>query len=113
MSADAAGNEPLARLTVIFQEVFDDDEIPVSRATTARDVPGWDSLRHVSLLVSVERAFGVRFKSSEVANLKNVGELLDLIALHRGRSPSRCWPRRSGSWASGRGRLRTLAIRPI
>ena len=51
----------------------------VDRATTAADVEGWDSLMHVSLLVSMEKTFGVRFTSSEVASLKNVGELADLI----------------------------------
>jgi len=89
MTPDAACDDLLTRLNVIFQEVFDDEEVHVTRATTARDVSGWDSLRHVSLLVSVERAFGIRFRSSEVANLNNVGELLDLIAHHRGQSPSR------------------------
>jgi acyl carrier protein len=69
----------LERLTEIFQEVFDDDTITVSRATTAADVDGWESVMHVTLMISVERAFGIRFRSGDVAGLKNVGELADLI----------------------------------
>jgi acyl carrier protein len=69
----------LEKLTEVFRDVFEDDELIVSRQTTARDVADWDSLRHVTLMLSAEKAFGVRFSSSEVAGLKDVGELVDLV----------------------------------
>jgi len=74
-------NEPeiTARLTRIFRDVFDDDELELRPDMTADDVDGWDSLRHVRLVLTVEKAFGTRFPASEVANLKNVGELVALI----------------------------------
>jgi acyl carrier protein len=73
-------DETMARLNEVFQDVFDDDELHVTRETTAQEIEGWDSLMHVTLIVNVEKAFGVRFASAEVAALKNVGELTDLIA---------------------------------
>jgi len=72
-------NDVLNRLNQVFREVFDDEELTVTEKTTAQDVEGWDSLTHVTLLVNVEKVFGVRFSSSEIASLKNVGELIDLI----------------------------------
>jgi acyl carrier protein len=69
----------MAELTSVFQEVFDDDEVRISRETTAKDIEGWDSLMHVTLLVKIERTFAIKFRSSEVAGIKNVGELVDLI----------------------------------
>jgi acyl carrier protein len=45
----------------------------------AREVPGWDSLRHLSIIAAVERDFGIRLKSLEVMRLKNIGELQALI----------------------------------
>ncbi|MBM4356801.1 MAG: acyl carrier protein [Deltaproteobacteria bacterium] len=45
----------------------------------ASEVPGWDSLSHVSILSAVEARFGVRFKTLEVVRLKNVGELQQLL----------------------------------
>lgn len=66
-------------LTSVFQQVFDDDELIVTRVTSAADVEGWDSLTHVSLMLTIEKRFGIRFKSAQVASLKNVGELADLI----------------------------------
>jgi acyl carrier protein len=69
----------LSRLNEVFQGVFDDDDLDISRATTAEDVEGWDSLMHVTLLLNIEKAFGIKFTSSEVARLKSVGDLMDLI----------------------------------
>ena len=69
----------LSRLNEVFQDVFDDDDISITRETTASDVEGWDSLMHVTLLINIEKAFGVKFTSSEVARLKSVGDLLDLV----------------------------------
>jgi acyl carrier protein len=71
--------DALQKLNEVFQEVFDDDELVVTLETTAADVDGWDSLMHVRLIICIEKAFHVRFSSSEVAALKSVGDLVDLI----------------------------------
>ena len=72
-------NYILERLNQVFQYVFEDDEICITRATTAEDVQDWDSVKHVTLMVTVEKTFGIIFTSSQVAGLKNVGELVDLV----------------------------------
>jgi acyl carrier protein len=69
----------LERITEVFREVFNDEDLIISRETSANDIPEWDSVMHVSLIIRVEKAFGVRFSSTEVAKLQNVGELADLI----------------------------------
>jgi acyl carrier protein len=69
----------LARINEVFQDVFNDDELVISRDTSAKDIAEWDSVMHVSLIIKIEKAFRVRFSSAEVANLQNVGELLDLV----------------------------------
>ena len=66
-------------LTDIFRDVFEDDDLMIGRDTTAADVEGWDSLQHVSLILRVERHFGVRLSSANVADMKSVGDLLDII----------------------------------
>ena len=57
----------------------------ISRGMTAADVQGWDSLRHIELIVAVETAFSVRFKTVEVSRLQTVGDLIDrlTVALNR------------------------------
>lgn len=67
------------RLTTIFQDVFDEDSIEVTPELTAKDVDGWDSLTHIRLLLTVERAFKVKFSTSEIGKLEKVGDLVALI----------------------------------
>ena len=69
-----------AKLTKIFRDVFDDDTIVLSRKTTADDIDDWDSLEHINLIGAVEEEFGIRFKMKEVSTMKNVGEMMDIIA---------------------------------
>lgn len=66
-------------LTGVFQTVFEDDEIELSRETTANDIEGWDSLSHVTMLMAVEDHFDVEFAQWEVMNLPDVGALMDLV----------------------------------
>src|SRR5947209_6802313 len=70
MTADVA-----TRVQDVFRDVFDDPELNISDSMTARDVDGWDSLKHIDLIVALEQAFRVRFTTSEVTRLRNVGEL--------------------------------------
>jgi acyl carrier protein len=68
-----------SRLARVFNEVFDDETIEVTPQLTAKDVDGWDSLTHIRLILSVEKAFKIRFNTSEIGNLENVGDLVALI----------------------------------
>jgi acyl carrier protein len=71
-------------LASVFNEVFDDPRIAIRRDLSAHNVDGWDSFNHVRLIVAVEERFGVGFSTTEVAELTNVGELIDLISNHLG-----------------------------
>jgi acyl carrier protein len=68
-----------SRLTPIFRDVFNDGALVVTEGMTAAEVPMWDSLSNINMIIAVEKAFGVKFSIKDVRNLKNVGELLDLI----------------------------------
>jgi acyl carrier protein len=67
------------RLTEIFEDVFDDDSIEVTPQLTAKDVDGWDSLNHIRLILTIEKAFKIKFSTSEIGSLENVGGLVALI----------------------------------
>ena len=70
--------EALTKLQTLFDDLFL-EPVKVTPALSAKDVPEWDSLMHISLVVSVEKAFGVRFRVGEVEVTRNVGEFADLI----------------------------------
>ena len=75
--------EPIwGRITDVIRNVFLDDELQVTETTTATDVPGWDSLMHVTIIINLEKAFGLRFASAEITALKTVGDLARLVRRH-------------------------------
>ena len=71
--------EIMKKLNKVFREVFDDDTLKITEKTTAKDVDGWDSLIHVTLIAEIEDAFRVKFTMKEVIGLKNVGEMASII----------------------------------
>ena len=69
----------ITRLQTIFRVIFDDEALVLTRETTAADIEDWDSLVQINILIACETEFGLKFDVSEVAALKNVGEMLDLV----------------------------------
>jgi acyl carrier protein len=67
------------QLTQVFQDVFDDDSISAKPELSASDIDGWDSVTHIRLMLTVEKAFSIKFSTSEISSLKNVGDLVTLI----------------------------------
>ena len=73
------------RLNDVFRDVFDDDSLTVTAATTAADIEDWDSLSHITLVSAVEDEFRMKFSMKEVVEMKNVGEMVTIIAARRKR----------------------------
>ena len=71
--------EILRRVEEVVRDQLDHETITLTRATRADEVDGWDSLAHVRIMIAVEEEFGVRFQTSEITSLKNVGGLVDLV----------------------------------
>jgi acyl carrier protein len=72
-------DEVLAELQPIFQEGLSEDKLTVKRSSNAMNTPNWDSLAHIDLIEMVERHFKVKFGLGELQDLKEVGDLVDLI----------------------------------
>ena len=73
-------HEALGKLTELLQGILRDDEIELTRSTTAQDVPGWDSLANVRFFLAVEAHFRRHFAAAEIARIENVGQLVDLLS---------------------------------
>ncbi|HZU62591.1 MAG TPA: phosphopantetheine-binding protein [Novosphingobium sp.] len=69
-----------ARLTDLLRDFFRQPALALAEETTAADVPGWDSLAHIDLMVTIEKAFAIRLSTREVRGMKNIGALLDILA---------------------------------
>jgi acyl carrier protein len=66
-------------LKAVVLNILKLDDWELTDSTLASEVPGWDSLSHINVVLAVEKHFGVRFKNIEVIRLKSVGDLQQLI----------------------------------
>ena len=73
----------------VFRQVFDDPKLVLREEMTSQDVPGWDSMAHINLMVATEKRFNIRFATAEIARLKEPGQNVGcLLALIRKKLPS-------------------------
>lgn len=72
-------SDTLDRLQPIFRDVLDDPKLQITRRDSASTVSGWDSLAHITLVSVIEDEFGVRFALGELNELKDVGDMVDLV----------------------------------
>lgn len=69
----------LTELQPIFRDVLDDPNLQITRDSNARNVSGWDSLAHINLISAIEQEFRIKFALGELEDLKDVGEMIDLM----------------------------------
>jgi len=76
--------EILDRMFRIIRSVLAMDTLALSPETAARDVAGWDSLRHVKIILKVEEQFAIQLSSREIDGLRNIGDFVTLIGAKTG-----------------------------
>ena len=74
-----APDEVLAQLQPIFEEALNEPGLTVTRSSNANNTKNWDSLAHIELIEMVQHHFKVRFALGELQDLKEVGDLVDLV----------------------------------
>jgi acyl carrier protein len=69
----------LLGIQAICREIFEDPSLVLTFETTAEDVPNWDSLNHLNIVAVVEQRFGIRFRTSELESLRNIGDFVSIV----------------------------------
>lgn len=69
----------LASLTSILRDTFNEQNLNINNATTAEDIEEWDSLSHIELISNIEVHYKIRFALGELQDLKNIGDMIELI----------------------------------
>jgi len=69
-------NVTLEDLLPIFRDVLENDEIELTESTVAADVPEWDSLNHIYLVVAIEKQFKIKFTTHQIQSWQCVGDVL-------------------------------------
>lgn len=68
-----------AEVKKIMLDVFDEDNLIIDENTTSDNIEDWDSITHITLMASIENKFAIKFTMNEIASMKNIGELVELI----------------------------------
>lgn len=68
-----------AQVQEIFRDVFDDEELIITEATTSADIEDWDSFAQMNLIVAMEKKFKLKFDIKEINAVKTVGKMIELI----------------------------------
>lgn len=80
--------EILSGITDVVRESLDDDAIVLTPESVANDFSGWDSFKHITIIVATEMRFGVKFKTAEIESLKKIGDFVSLIQKKLHKAPS-------------------------
>ena len=75
-------SEVLEKMMEICRDVFDDESLVITEKTTSKDVEGWDSLTHLTLINELEEAYDIAFTLEEATSSKNIGALLNVLMKH-------------------------------
>jgi len=66
------------RLEKIFNVIFG-QRIELKSDTSAKDIPGWDSLTHAKLIITIEEEFAIQFSLLEIEGMNSIEDLTKLI----------------------------------
>jgi len=80
----------------VFRDVFQ-REVTLLPNTTASDVVGWDSFKHVKLLTALEDHFRIEFHIDEINSAGSVGDLVKIISEKVGMTESDPGQRHDGA----------------
>lgn len=69
----------LARIKEILEETLDVDDLAVTPELSAADVDEWDSLNHIRFIVAIEDEYTIKFTTKEIADMRNIGDLMATI----------------------------------
>lgn len=70
----------LNELKEIFTEVLDVDPAAVTERSTIENLPGWDSMKHLELVLAIENKFSINFEPHEVILLNSVERIMNAIS---------------------------------
>jgi acyl carrier protein len=76
----------LKQIQTAFNLAFGVAPESVTIDTTPRDIPAWDSMGHVTLVSSLEQAFGLNFDVDEVMEMENVRQIVRIVEAKRAKA---------------------------
>ena len=67
------------QLYQLIGKVLGVDPAGLTEDSNAQNTPKWDSLRHIEVVFAMENAFHIRFTMPEIASLRKLGDIRNLL----------------------------------
>jgi acyl carrier protein len=72
-------NDPVdEKITQAMARTFRVPDAEITMSKKRGDLPGWDSLGHLTVIMEIERELGIRFPMDQINELQTVAAVCDL-----------------------------------
>ena len=69
------------QLETLFANLLQEPIQLMNEETSPRNTRSWDSLKHLELVMAIERAYSVQFSMPEIVGLDSLGSMRQLLRL--------------------------------
>ncbi len=70
---------PLSEITAIIRDMLRDDQLELGVASRFDELPGWDAMDLIAVVVEIECRLNLQFELAEIDRLGTIGDLLAMI----------------------------------
>jgi acyl carrier protein len=67
------------RLEKIIREVFEIEAEKIDENWTSDDIPDWDSVGHLNLIMEVEKEFNIKIEIEEMFEIEKLGDITRIL----------------------------------
>lgn len=75
----SVGINRFERLQTLLADIFEVDTADITMETQFGDLPRWDSMGHMDLMVALERKFGIEISAESIRDLVSISAILAAI----------------------------------
>jgi acyl carrier protein len=67
------------RIAAVFDHAFGLEADRFSLGLAPEDVPNWDSIGHMNMVMELEKEFGLQFEVDEIMEMSSPQKILDIL----------------------------------
>lgn len=67
------------RLEQVIRDVFPIETDTIDEKWTSDDIPDWDSVGHLNLIMEIEKAFDVKIEIEEMFEVESLGDITTIL----------------------------------
>ena len=64
----------------LLSELFDVSASDLSNETKLNEIKGWDSIKHMEFILSIEKEFNFELSGEEIASIQTINDLKKIIS---------------------------------